>query len=419
LDQLTSTLVTEEKQPSFAQGTTPIAEFERAERQDEVTILDVLLVLVKHKLRIAQFMVSGAILGLLISFCLPNIYTARTTLLPPQQQTSLLSSFIGQLGPISALAGKDAIKNPSDLMVTILQSRTVSDAIIDRFDLSKAYGEKLRTDVREKLAGRVRVSGGKDGVITLLVDDKEPKRAAEIANQYVSELYAINQTLAVTEASQRRKFFELELAKSKDDLALAEGALRRTQEGTGLIKLDDQAKAIIETVGRVKAEISAREVALRAMRTFATDKNPDVLRTGQELEGLRAQLAQLENAPVSGKGNVLVPTGKVPEVGMEYIRKLRELKYREAVYELLLKQYESARIDEAKSPALIQVIDRAVIPEKKSSPKRTLLAIAVAVLGMILAIGWAIFSEWTDRNPALRSKMKYLVRSITTDWKLA
>jgi tyrosine-protein kinase Etk/Wzc len=416
LDQLSSRLGIEDThEPTSAASR---VDFDTTNPETEFSILDLLIVIAKHKLRIAQFLIGGTVFGLLIAFCIPKVYTARTTLLPPQQQqASLISSFLGQLGPMSALAGKDAIKNPSDLMIAILQSRTVSDAIIERFDLLSVYGVKLRTDAREALGNQVRVTGGKDGVITLSVDDKNPRRAAEIANQYVAELYSVTQSLAVTEASQRRKFFEIELAKSKDDLAAAEGELRRTQEGTGLIKLDDQAKAIIEAVGRVKAEISGREVALRAMRTYATDKNPDVLRTGQELEGLRAQLSQLENAPVSGKGNVLVATGKVPEAGMEYIRKLRELKYREAVYELLLKQYESARIDEAKSPALIQVIDKAVIPEKKSSPKRTLIAIAFGMIGMLIAVGSAIFSEWAVRNPVPRMKVDHLVLSLTKNWK--
>jgi tyrosine-protein kinase Etk/Wzc len=304
-------------------------------------------------------------------------------------------------------------------MITMLQSRTVSDAIIDRFDLGHVYKLKLRTEIRERLEERVVVSGGKDGVITLRVDDADPQRAANIANQYVAELYAMTQSLAVTEPSQRRRFFEAELVKAKEDLGVAEGDLRHTQEGTGVIKIDEQAKAAIEAAGRIQAEIAAREVELRTMRTFATDNNPDVLRTNQQLAGLRAQLYRLENSQVSGKGKVLVPTGKVPEVGMEYVRRLRELKYREAVYELLVKQYETARIDEAKSPAVIQVIDKAVVPEKKSSPKRTLMTLAAAISGLLVGIGFSVFSEWGKRNPEEKMKVHHLLRAFATNWKTA
>jgi tyrosine-protein kinase Etk/Wzc len=395
------------------------SEIEPSTSRDEISFLDLLLLLMRHKLAIARFVIGGAVLGILASFCMPTVYTARTTLLPPQQQNSLMSNFLGQLGPMSALGGRDAMKSPTDLMITMLQSRTVSDAIIDRFDLGHVYKLKLRTEIRERLEERVVVSGGKDGVITLRVDDADPQRAANIANQYVAELYAMTQSLAVTEPSQRRRFFEAELVKAKEDLGVAEGDLRHTQEGTGVIKIDEQAKAAIEAAGRIQAEIAAREVELRTMRTFATDNNPDVLRTNQQLAGLRAQLYRLENSQVSGKGKVLVPTGKVPEVGMEYVRRLRELKYREAVYELLVKQYETARIDEAKSPAVIQVIDKAVVPEKKSSPKRTLMTLAAAISGLLVGIGSSLFDEWGKRNPEQRMKVHHLLRAFATNWKTA
>ena len=407
----------EEEQKTIGQVRSMSFESEASPGKDGISLLDLLLLLANHKRLIAMFVLAGMAVGLLISFCMPNVYTARTTLFPPQQQNSLMSNVLGQLGPMSALAGKDPTKNASELMVSILQSRTVTDAIIDRFDLSSVYKLGSRTDIRERLEANVSVTKGKDGLITLQADDTDPQRAALIANQYITELYAMTQSLAMTEASQRRRFFESELVKARDELSTAEGELRRMQESTGLIKLDDQAKAIIEAAGHVQAEISAREVTLRAMRTFATDNNPDVLRTNQELEGLRRQLYRLENSQSSGKGKVLVPTSRVPEAGMEYGRKLRELKYREAVHELLIKQYENARLDEAKSPALIQVIDKAVAPERKSSPKRILMALVCAIMGMMVGICFAILSEWGERNPTSRMKIKHLFRSLMINWK--
>jgi tyrosine-protein kinase Etk/Wzc len=418
LDQLTYTVNSERVQENCISRTDELMDLEYSTAKDGINLLDLLLLLAKHKITIVRFVLGGAILGVLVSLCMPDVYSARTTLLPPQQQSSLVSSFLGQLGPMSAIAGKDAIKNPSELMLTVLQSRTVADAIINRFDLGNVYRLKLRSDVRDRLEAKMTVSSGKDGVVTLQVEDSDPQRAANIANQCVAELYSVMQSLALTEASQRRRFFEAELVKAREDLALAEVGMRRTQEGTGLIKLDDQAKAIIEAAGRVQAEIATIEVSLRAMRTFATDNNPDMLRTKQELEGLRAQLYLLENAQVSGKGRVLLPTSRVPEAGMEYARKLRELKYREAVYELLVKQYETARIEEAKSPALIQVIDKAELPEKRSSPRRLLMAMAFAAFGMMISIALAIVVEWGERNPTQRMKAQQVLRNLATGWNI-
>jgi tyrosine-protein kinase Etk/Wzc len=417
LNRLSPTLASQEERETITQEYSLPIEAEASTSKDEISLLDLLLLLASHKSLIAWSGVIGAVLGLVISFCISKVYTARTTLLPPQQQNSLMSNVLGQLGPMSALAGKDPLRNSSELMITILQSRTVADAIVDRFDLGHVYKLKSRTEIRERLEANVAVTSGKDGVITLRVDDTDSERAALIANQYVAELYAMTQSLAVTEASQRRRFFEAELVKAKDELAKAEGELRRTQEGTGLIKFDDQAKAVIEAAGHVQAEIAAREVGLRGMQTFATDNNPDVLRINQELKGLRSQLYRLENSQASGKGKVLVSTSKVPEAGMEYVRKLRELKYREAVYELLIKQYENARIDEAKSPALIQVIDKAVVPEKKSAPKRTLMALMSGIVGMMVGVSLAIFFEWGRRNPTSRMKIQRLLRTFMIDWK--
>jgi uncharacterized protein involved in exopolysaccharide biosynthesis len=252
-------------------------------------------------------------------------------------------------------------------------------------------------ETRNRLADRTLLVAGKDGLISVGFDDEDPKRAADVANAYVEELDKLTQMLAVTEAAQRRLFFERQLKQAKTDLSIAEVALQVTQEKTGLIKLDDQGKAIIEAVAGLRAQISAKEVELRAMRTFATEQNSDYVRTENQLAALRAELMKLERAQISGGGNVLLPTGKVPQAGLEYLRKLRDVKYFETMFELLARQLEAAKIDEAREAAVIQVVDRAVPPDRKSRPNRALIVVAATVaaafLGLVLALLRAAYSR--------------------------
>jgi uncharacterized protein involved in exopolysaccharide biosynthesis len=233
------------------------------------------------------------------------------------------------------------------------------------------------------------ITAGKDGIISIEVDDENPKRAADMANAYVDELYKLTQNLAVTEASQRRLFFEKQLKKAKDELAGAEVAFKQTQEKTGVLQIDAQGKAMIEAVGAIRAQIAAKEVEMGALRTFATEQNPDYLRAQQELIGLRAQLGKYEK----GGESDLLPTGKLPEAGLENIRKLRDVKYYETLYELLAKQYEMSRVDEARDASIIQVLDKAVSPDRKSKPKRAVTVILTAVVIGILAILIAFLRE--------------------------
>jgi uncharacterized protein involved in exopolysaccharide biosynthesis len=275
----------------------------------------------------------------------------------------------------------------------MLKSRTVADNIIDRFELQKLYDKDTMVETRKEFASNSSITAGKDGLITIEFDDEDPKRAAAIANAYVEALDKLTQSLAVTEAAQRRLFFERQLMQAKEDLSKAEVALKVTQEQTGLIKLDDQGRAIIEAVAALRGQISAKEVELRAMRTFTTENNPDYIRTQQQLAGLRTELTKLERAQISGGGDILLPTGKVPEAGLEYLRKFRDVKYNETIFELLAKQFEAAKIDEAKEAAIVQVVDHAVPPDRKSRPKRSAIVIVATLAASIIAILLAFIRE--------------------------
>jgi len=365
---------------------------------EEISLLDIAIVLAKNKKIVLGLPLVMGLAAISVTFVLPNWYTATARILPPQQQSSS-ATMLSQLGPLAGLAGASlGIKNPSDLYIGMLRSRTIADAVIQRFDLMKLYDDDTLFDTRKELEKRVTIaSSNRENIITIEVEDKDPGRAASMANAYVEELNKLTKTVAVTEAAQRRVFFEQQLVSAKEHLADAETVLRRTQESTGLIKLDDQGKAIIENVARLLGQVAVKEVQLTAMRSYATSMNPDLIRVQQELAGLRDQLARVEKDRTSKEGNIFVPTGKVPAAGLEYLRKLRDVKYHETIFELIAKQYELAKIDEAKEGSIVQFIDRAVEPDKKSRPRRILIASLTALISLFLVVAGVFIKEVMTR----------------------
>lgn len=381
--------------------------------EDEISLLDLALVLARHKKRIIKITAGAAVVSVAVSLAIPNEYLATTRVLPPQQGGSGAAALLSNLGGLAGAAGGLAgLKNPNDLYVGMLKSRTLADALVDRFDLMKVFDVKLREDARKELASRSTFTTGKDGLITVQFEHTDPAFAAQVANGYIEELYKLTQTLAVTEASQRRLFFEQQLKYAKEKLAAAEVGLKEMQEETGLLMLSEQSKASIESVARLRGQMAAKEVQIQSMRSFATSNNPDLKFAESELASLKSQLAKLQqNEP----GDILLPTSKIPGQGLEYVRRLREVKYSEVVFEVLAKQYELARIEEGKNASLIQVLDRAVTPEKKSKPKRSLIVVAATFAGFVLAVLSAFMSESANRmrqDPKRASQLSDLRRYL-------
>jgi tyrosine-protein kinase Etk/Wzc len=389
----------------------------------ESHLLDLLIIVSRRKAIVLRTTLASALMAAMVAFVLPNRYTATASILPPQQSPSLAASMIGQLGSLGSmatLAQKDlGLKNPNDLYVGMLRSRTAEDALIRRFDLLRVYRDKTMSEARRDLEDASSILLGKEGFISVSVEDRDRSRAPQIANAYVEELRQLTQNLAVTEAGQRRLFFERQLELAKNNLADSEQALKQTEQTTGLIQLDGQAKAIIESVVKLRAVIAAKEVELHAMRLFSTEENPDVRLGEQQLSGMRAQLALLETQSRSpgdlevSAGNV--PAGNVPEAGLQYVRKLRDMKYAETIFELLAKQYEAARLDEARTAAVIQVVDPAIEPDRKSSPPRILIVVIVTLLGLFASVGYVLLAETVARmrlNRDVESRWTMLKRTV-------
>ena len=380
---------------------TPVPAYGATE-EDEISLLDLMIVLAERKRTILWVTAVFAILAVIVSLVLPKHYTATVTLLPPQQNTSMgaaLASQLGNLGGMAALAGGSlGLKNPNDMFVAMLQSRTVEDAMVQHFGLMQEYHAHYLSDARKAFEGRTTVDGnGKDGMIHISVEDSNPQRAAELANGYVDQFRDLSQHLAISEASQRRLFFQQELEKAKNTLANAEEALEQTEQKTGVIQPDSQERALIDSAAALRAQITSREVQIQGMQTYATGENSQVIQAQQELEGLKAQLAKLGGSEASASDEFVVPKGRVPAVGMEYVRKLRDVKYSEAMFDLLARQYEVAKLDEAKEGALIQVVDPAVAPDRRSFPKRGLIVIGATAVGFFFGVFVALFQAGFQR----------------------
>lgn len=373
------------------------AEVALARSGGDVHVLDVLIVLAKNKNMIAKGTMIGAVLAILISLLMPNIYVATARLLPPLPNSSSMSVMLGQLGSLTSLmagagGGNLTLRNPNDTYLAILRSRTVSDGVVARCRLQERYGTRTLTEARVRLEKLSTFTTDKEGVIIIEVEDRNPKVAAEIANAFVSEMARVTSTLNITEAGQRRVFFEGELVKAHEKLARAEAELKAVQERLGLVELGTQARAAIGAGADLHAKIGATEVELQVARTYATESNPRVVELRQRLAALRGQLAILERGNEKGSG-----LGKLPASALEYGNKLREVKFNEEIIGVLVRQYEAARIDEANNLSVIQVLDSAMEPEQKARPFRALIVAVVTMLSFFFSCLWVFIVEGRRR----------------------
>ena len=388
---------------------------------EEIHLLDLLIVLSRRVKFIIWFTLGVGVLTTATVFVLPSMYTATTVILPPAQSSnaasSMLASQMGGSGALASMAGASlGIKNPSEMYVSLFHSRTVEDSVIQRFGLMARYRTKRLSDARKAFEAHAKVVlGAKDGLVTIDVTDRDPTNAAQIANGYVEEFRKLTKDLAITEAAQRRMFFQQQLLEAKENLSVAEEAMKGIQQSTGVLQIDSQTRSLIESAADLRAQVVAKEVQLQGMRTYATEDNPELLEVKQQLAALQAQLAKLSGTDQDSGSSFIVPKGKVPQAGMEYVRKLRDVKYYETISELIGKQFEMAKLDEARQGGALQVVDVAVPPDKRSFPQRTITIIVAILVGFFLACGWCIAADGLKRlnnNPDEQKRLEALRASL-------
>jgi tyrosine-protein kinase Etk/Wzc len=372
---------------------------------DEISLLDLLQVIVDNLRLLVLGPLACGLAALGISFAVTPTFTAKTQFLPPQQQQSAASSMLASLGALGGIAGAaTGIKSPADQYIAFMKSLSVQDALIERFKLIDRYETKLKSDARLALKSSIRISSGKDGLISVEVDDKEPNFAADLANAHVDELRKLLGRLAVTEAQQRRMFFEKQLSQTKDNLAKADLALKASGINSSVLK--SSPSSAVEAVARLKAGISLQEVRLGSMRNYLTESSPDFKQALSELSSLRAQLAKAEKEEPASKGTT------------DYVARYREFKYQETMFELFSKQFELAKVDESREGAVIQVLDIAEPPERKAKPNKGMIAIT-ATLASGFALLIFVFVRSALKNLSQDEETKFRMAALKGSWRRA
>ena len=359
---------------------------------------------------IVNVSLAACVMATIVAFLIPLRYTSTTSFIPPTlgNGSSMASALAGQLSALGAGDVFGGMKSPGDLYAGILKSRSIANELVKRFDLMRVYKVKKESQAEKELGLSTVVQvDPKTTIVTVGVTASSPSLAHDLAFAYMDALRETEGRLALGQSSQRRLFFGQQLAREKDDLENAEVDLKKTEEQSGLIAPTGQTEAQIRTVAGTQAQIAARQVQLAALRESATDQNSDVIRLRSEINNLQGQLSRLQSG--GGRDSTAsIPTAKVPELQLEYVRKEREVKYHEALFEMLSKQFEAARLDEARDAPVLQVLDPASYPDTKSWPKRSYFMLGGLFLGFIAGCAWVLARE------PLRTLRGYFAQTVAS-----
>jgi tyrosine-protein kinase Etk/Wzc len=381
-----------------------------AMEEDEISLLDLAIALGEEKKTLFAIPAITTTLAIVVSLLMPPIFTAKTVMMPPQQQQSGAASALASLGALAGFAGAAGVKSPDEMYIAFLQSEALQNELIKKFDLRERYKTKTFVDTRNAMKGIIKIAADKKaGLINVEVSDKDPEFAAKLANAHVEELRNLMGRLAVTDAQQRRVFFEQAITKTQNELAEAEANFRAAKEKSGMQVTAVIAETSVRAGAEMRAQIAAKEVQLAAMSSFATSQNPDVQRLGGELAALRSQLRKLEMG--SGADEKSSPLQQLA------VKSYRDIKAREAMMGVLVAQYESARVDEAKEGPLIQQVDVALPPERRSSPKRALIVLVSAFVGLFLGLLVA-FVRRAIRRAAENPETSGQIAKLKAVWRL-
>jgi len=374
-----------------------------AEMSDAVSsppdLLDFLLSIVRHKRMIAGITFGAALLSAAYTLTLDNIYTTRTMVVVSDDDKGLMGALLGSVGGgagagAAALAGFGG-PTRADLYVTMLKTDSIKDPIIDQFNLLQLYKTDKRERVYKKLEGKIKITvGKKDGVISITVNDKSPKLAADLANGYVDELGKMASRISINKSSKNRQFLEERLSATKVNLVRAEDMLKAFQLRHKILDVPEQSKMSIKEVAQLHARLAAQEILLATLKNQYTDSSHEVKAAAATVATIKSQIAKIEGS----EGTSSIPKmGDVPQLGQEYIRLLREFKIQETLLELLTKQYEMAKFSEAKDVSPVQVLQVAKVPELKSKPFRAKIVLVMSFVGFILSLVYVYLKDMYQR----------------------
>lgn len=378
-----------------------------SDKADIINLYDYWNVLVKYKKMILLAGAGAFVISIVISLLLPKTYVSNASILPPQQESPLNAALNGAIpGSLSGLAGSliGSGATTTDLWIGVLNSRTVKDDIIIKFKLQDVYGKNTLEETRKALANRVSIDKSDEDIVSVSVEDKDPQRAADIANAFIEDLDRINKSTVMTSGQRMRIFVEKRLVEAREALSRVEEDLKRFQESNKAILPAEQTKAIIEAVGALKGQQMAKEVELETLLSYAAPSHPLVGLLKTEIEGLQVKLKELEAGKAAGR-DIFIATDRIPKLSFQYLKLVRDAKIQETLFEFLTQQYEMARIQEAKDSPTIQVLDVATPPDKKAKPKRSVIVIFSTFAAVFSSIFFAFIREYLEKMKAFGNRL--------------
>ncbi len=384
----------------------------------EFNILDYFIVLFRRKWLIVGWVAAAALVFYGISFLLPKWYQARTTVLPPAQD---VSSSYGQVFSQMPLQGLLPAASPqqSKIFLQMLQSRTLKERLIRRFDLQKRWKQKSLEKSLKVLSARTNMMDTRNGMIILQVKARSPQVAARLANGYIKELDRLNREKIVSKAKSARIYIGHQIDSVRVELQKASAELADFQKTHKAVSLPDQMKEAIKEAGQLKGQIVAKKVEYEVLRKTMKPDNPKLQFLLSEIQALQNQYETIQfggDRPLAQRKEFFIAFSEAPEVGIHLAALTRRTRILESVFQLLNQQYYRAKIEEAKTTPTVQTLDKARVPEHKCCPSRLLIAFTGGFVTFVLLVLflWAeeYLKDLQQQNPEEFRRWQKLKRSF-------
>jgi tyrosine-protein kinase Etk/Wzc len=401
---------------------------EKKENSEQGFIWTFFEVIIRWRRLLLTNAILAAVLTLTILLFMSNWYTSSISILPPSEDNSALGLLGGMLpsGLGSLLGGSGmslpGLSTPSDLYAAILKSRIVGKEVMQRHNLQEVFGEPVEEKALMILLDRTKIAVEPEGIISLSYEDKDPQRAAAVANTYMDVLNKVNTENIVTKARFMREFIEGRLNETIRDLTTAEEAYKNFQQTHKMLALDEQVKAAIDAMAELKSQLVVAEIEFGVMKKTLSPENSRYKEQEFKIEQIKNQLAKIEQGdPDDSVSSMLtIPVNDTPNLGLQLARLTRDLKIQETIFELLKQQYEQAKIQELKDTPTIQILDKAEVPQIKSRPKRVTLSILAGFSCFVLTLFFVIAIEFVQREKKVNSvtyqRIQTIVNTINDDY---
>ncbi len=414
-------------------------------KTQELNMIDLLFIIMRQKKFIIRNTILVCSLVAVISLILPKWYKSSATILPPTDDSGgmgLAAALLNNL-PIASFGASERgiFSKETNIFIAILNSRSLLEAIVEKFDLKKEYKCKTVEEAIKTLQDRITIQVNEEGTITVAAEVKTPflaggrevlrakTLARDMTEAIINELDQVNKRIKGEQARNTRLFIEKRYLQNLEDLRAAEEAFKLFQQKHEAIALPEQTKAVILAAAEIRAQITAKEIEVEFLAKYLGKTHPDYVKAQTELNILKSKYHQFKYSQTEQSvlkeekkdKDIFIPIDQVPDVGLQYARLYREVMLQEKILEFILPQYEQAKIQEAKDTPTVHLLDRPVLPEKKSRPKRMIMVAVAGLLALSLSIAYVLVYErlagLKQVDPEKYHKLQQISTSIKQDWR--